>query len=218
MERNAFGLSLLLLCLGILLSSPASAEMYIAGQIGYAMPSDLSEVKGTGSISGANFSDLALTSNLAYGLKIGGYFPGALNWLGLEFDGFFNQPDIKSQTITATGTVSGTGQGDASKFRVATFAVNVLARYPGTTFQPYIGIGGGLNVADIAETPNTFSSDFAMAPAFNAVAGLRIFVTEKIAFFGEYKYNRSVFKFSDNEVQANYQTNMFMGGISFHFK
>jgi hypothetical protein len=218
MLKNGYRLGLLFLCLGSFLGSPVAAEMYVAGQIGYAMPSDLSDVKGTGSLSGTNFNNLALTSNVAYGLKIGGYFPGVLKWLGVEFEGFYNQPDIKAQTITASGATSGSSQGDAAKFRVATFAVNVLARYPGTTFQPYIGIGGGVNVAGLSETPNTYFDDVAVAPALNALAGLRIFVTEKIAFFGEYKYNRSVLKFSDNELQANYQTSMFMGGISFHFK
>ena len=192
------------------------AEMYIAGQAGYAMPSDLSDIKGTGNSSGVTSTDLALKSGLAYGIKIGGYFPGAANWLGLEFEGFYNQPDIKAQT--ATLTPGGQQQVDSSKMRVATFAVNVLARYPGETFQPYVGIGGGVNVADIEGTRNTFSDDFTMAPSLNVLAGIRAFVTERIAFFGEFKHNRSTFKFSENEFDATYRTNMFMGGIAFHFK
>ena len=219
MTLKSFRVSLVVLCGMIIFPSLGSAEMYIAGQVGYAAASDLSDVKGTGSNAGINFSNLALTNNVAYGLKIGGYFPKALNWLGVEFEGFYNQPDIKAQTITATGGgTSMSAPGDATKLRVASFAVNVLARYPGTTFQPYIGIGGGANVAAVNETTNTYVSDVAIAPALNALAGLRIFVTEKIAFFGEYKYNMSTFKFSDNEFQANYHTNIFMAGLSFHFK
>jgi opacity protein-like surface antigen len=194
----------------------ASAEMYIAGQVGYAMPSDLSDIKGTGSRSGITSSDLALKSGLAYGMKIGGYFPGAANWLGLEFEGFYNQPDIKAQT--ATRIPGGPQQVDASRMRVAHFAVNLLARYPGETFQPYVGVGGGVNAADIAQTPTTFGGDFTMAPSLNVLAGMRVFVTERIAFFGEFKHNRSTFKFSDDEFDAKYRTTMFMGGVSFHFK
>jgi opacity protein-like surface antigen len=159
---------------------------------------------------------LALKSGIAYGLKIGGYFPGAAKWLGLEFEGFYNQPDIKAQS--ATLTPGGPQQVDSTRMRVAHFAVNVLARYPGEIFQPYIGVGGGVNVADIAESRNTFSDDFTVAPAFNALAGLRVFLSERIALFGEFKHNRSTFKFSDNEFEAHYRTNMFMGGLSFHFK
>ena len=102
--------------------------------------------------------------------------------------------------------------------RVAHFAVNVLARYPGETFQPYVGIGGGVNIADIAETRTTFFNETLMAPSLNALVGMRAFVTERIAFFGEFKHNRSTFKFSDNEFDARYRTNMFMGGITFHFQ
>lgn len=73
-------------------------------------------------------------------------------------------------------------------------------------------------MADIAETPTTFGGDFTMAPSLNALAGVRAFVTERIAFFGEFKHNRSTFKFSDSEFDTKYRTNMFMGGIWFHFK
>ena len=34
-------------------------------------------------------------------------------------------------------------------FRVQTLAFNLLARYPGETFQPYVGIGPALMLADI---------------------------------------------------------------------
>lgn len=192
------------------------AEMYVAGQVGYAAPFDLSDIKGTGSSAGMTSTDLALDNGLAYGAKIGGYFPGAVNWLGLEVEGFYNQRDIKSQTVTQTP--GGTTPVDSSRMRVAHFAVNLLARYPGETFQPYIGVGGGVNVADLAESPTTFSEDVTVAPSLNLLAGVRAFVTERIAVFGEFKHNRSSFKFSDNEFDAKYRTNMFMGGISFHFK
>lgn len=216
MRRAPLWSSIVLIGLSAIVTDIASAEMYIAGQAGYAMPSDLSDIKGTGNSSGITSTDLALKSGLAYGIKVGGYFPGAANWLGVELEGFYNQPDIKAQTVTQTP--GGSQQVDSSRMRVAHFAVNVLARYPGETFQPYIGIGGGVNVADIAESPNTFSDDFVMAPAFNALAGLRVFLSDRIALFGEFKHNRSTFKFSDNEFEARYRTNMFMGGLSFHFK
>jgi opacity protein-like surface antigen len=135
--------------------------------------------------------------------------------LGLEAEGFFNQTSIKAQT--ATLTPGGLTPIDSSRMRVAHLAVNVLARYPGETFQPYIGVGGGVNVADLAETA-TFSSDFGMAPSLNALAGIRAFVPEQIALFGEFKYNRSTFEFSNNEFDTKYQTTMFMGGIAFHFR
>lgn len=209
---------LVFVCGLMMLPGLGLAEMYVGAQIGYAMPSKVSDIEGTGPNSGSTLSDLSLKNNVAYGLKIGGYFPNALNWLGVEFEGFYNQPDIKSQIVTEYPGGS-TAQIQSNRLRVAHFAVNVLARYPGTTFQPYIGIGGGANVASLSENVNNgIVDDVAIAPSLNALAGLRIFLTEHLALFGEYKYNRSTFKFSDNELEAKYQTNMFVGGISFHFK
>jgi opacity protein-like surface antigen len=210
MRYVALRASVCLLFVGTCFISPAAAEMYIAGQVGYAMPSKLSDIEGTGLLSGTTLSDLSLKNNVAYGLKIGGYFPSALNWLGLEFEGFYNQPDIKSQAATASSS-SGvlSGQFDATRLRVAHFAVNVLARYPGTTFQPYIGIGGGGNVAGLDENLNNGTADdIAIAPSLNALAGVRIFLTEHIAVFGEYKYNQTLskFQFSDSEIEATYRT------------
>lgn len=37
-------------------SRPAQAEVYVAGQIGYTSPNDLSNVQGVGPISGIGFS------------------------------------------------------------------------------------------------------------------------------------------------------------------
>jgi len=203
----------------VLSGGEAQAEMYMAGQVGYASPSDLSNVKGTGSISGVMFSDLTLKNNLTYGLKIGGYLPNSLNWLGFEFEGFYNEPDLKAQTITASsGSTRLSGTAESTKLRVAHFAVNVLARYPGETFQPYVGVGGGVNIAGLSETPNTYSDDVSAAPNLNLLAGMRAFVTERIALFGEVKHNRSTFKFSDNEVETRYRTTIFMAGLSFHFR
>jgi opacity protein-like surface antigen len=214
MIRTSFAI-VLSMCFVLLLSNLGSAEMYIAGQVGYAMPSDLSDVKGTGSSSGVNSSDLSLKNNIAYGLKVGGYFPGVLKWLGVEVEGFYNQPDIKSQTVTFTP--GGPQSVNGTTMRVAHFAANVLVRYPGETFQPYIGVGGGVNVAGLSEN-STFDAEATVAPALNVLAGMRAFITERIALFGEFKYNQSTFKFSDNEFDAKYRTTMFMGGLSFHFK
>jgi hypothetical protein len=140
MIRTSFAI-VLSMCFVLLLTNLGVAEMYIAGQVGYAMPSDLSDVKGTGSSSGTSSSDLSLKNNIAYGLKVGGYFPGVLKWLGVEVEGFYNQPDIKSQTVTFTP--GGPQSVNGTTMRVAHFAANVLVRYPGETFQPYMASEAG---------------------------------------------------------------------------
>jgi len=83
-------------------SSFAHAEMYVAGQIGYTSPNDLSNVQGTGSISGIGLSDLKLHDSIVWGGKIGYYLP-AVNWLGVETELFSTTPHVKQQPVTTLG-------------------------------------------------------------------------------------------------------------------
>jgi hypothetical protein len=50
------------------------------------------------------------------------------------------------------------------------------------------------------------------------LAGLRVFIRERIAAFGEFKYNQSTLKFNDNGFEARLNASMLMFGLSFHFK
>ena len=78
--------------------------------------------------------------------------------------------------------------------RVTTVGVNFIARYPGRTFQPYVAVGVGAAIAHIGDTA-TVRSDTDVPPAWNVLAGLRAFMTPKIAVFREYKYTGATFKF-----------------------
>ena len=62
-------------------------------------------------------------------------FPGN-GWFGLELDVFNSTPHIKN-----LDNVPGI------HMRVTNVGVNLLARYPGVTFQPYVGIGAGAAIA-----------------------------------------------------------------------
>ena len=87
--------------------------------------------------------------------------------------------------------------------------------------QPYVGAGLGVFFAHT----NGFgagngASDNAV-PGFNGLAGVRYFVTEHVALFGEYKYNRATFNF-DNVAAAgglsgDYSVHNVVGGLSLHF-
>ncbi len=215
-------------------SATAMAELYVGGQIGGNFPQDLTGVNGIETIqgvdvSGVTFSDLQLENGPAFGLKAGGYFPGFLSWLGLELDAYHAMADIKAQPFTASvplsslginapGTIAGSGNTNTIDFSVTTVALNVMARYPGSLLQPYVGAGIGGNVAIMKEgSSNVKDADF--APAFNAVAGLRVKVIHMVGIFAEYKYNRNLteFKFKDNNFAADYSSNLIMGGVSIHF-
>ena len=85
MKRPGCALGLCSIAVGVLCLTlsdrPAHAEMYVAGQIGYTSPNDLSSVQGTGTISGLPISDLKLHDSIVYGAKVGYYLP-SMNWLG----------------------------------------------------------------------------------------------------------------------------------------
>ena len=192
-------------------SSFAHAEVYVAGQIGYTSPNDLSNVQGVGPISGIGLSDLKLHDSIVWGGKVGYYLP-AVNWLGVETELFSTTPHVEQQPVTALGvTVTAPG----FDLQVVTWAINAIVRYPGKQFQPYAGIGLGVF---FAEARFQGQSDNDVAPGLNALAGLRYFATDHIAIFAEYKYNRAAFEFPDAiGIKADYSANLFVGGVSYHF-
>lgn len=203
----------------IYLAGLAHGEMYVGGQIGYAMPSALTGVSGEQARSGLTLSDIDLQNSVAFGAKIGTFFaerPG-FEWLGVEAELYQTFPNIKGQTVTSnmpnrfSGAISGTG------FSVTTVAANVIVRIPNQTIQPYAGLGIGGNFGVISGSEATFAHDTALAPSFNILAGVRYFATRNIAVFGEYKYNVMTFSFPKNDLTATYRANIFMVGLSFHF-
>ena len=165
MKRSGYALGLCSIAVGVLCLTlsgrPAHAEMYVAGQIGYTSPNDLSSVQGTGTISGLPISDLKLHDSIVYGAKVGYYLP-SMNWLGVETELFNTTPHVKQQPITVLGV---TAPAPGFKLNVFTWAINALVRYPGKQFQPYAGVGLGLF---FAEAKFQGQSDKDVAPGLNA--------------------------------------------------
>jgi opacity protein-like surface antigen len=182
---------------------------------GYTAPDDLTNVKGTGAASAFSVSDLELQSSVAYGGKVG-YFLPSVKWLGFETEVYNTTPHAKQQPATVSGfglSVPGTVTG--FHLRVLTWGLNAVVRYPGKIVQPYAGVGLGMFFAQA-----TFQgqSDSDTAPGLNALAGLRVFATDHLAIFAEYKYHRAAFTFPTAiGLEADYSANIFMGGLSYHF-
>ena len=198
---------------------PASAEMYIAGYGGVNFADRINSIAGTGSQAGVPgpLADFDLQNSITYGGKIG-YFPGH-SWYGIEAEVFHTTPHIKSFEDDPTTPSFDPAAG--IHFRVTTVAVNFIARYPGRTFQPYVGAGVGAAIAHIGDTP-TVRSDTDSSVAWNVLAGLRAFVTPQIAIFGEYKYTGATFTFDQafgdlGGFSGNYRAQHVLGGLSYHF-
>lgn len=194
----------------------ASAEMYVAGQAGVNFADRINSIAGTGPQAGVpgSFIDFDLQNSITYGGKVG-YFPGH-SWYGIEGEVFHTTPHIKELPPTASLPAD-----PGIHFRVTTVGVNFIARYPGRTFQPYVGAGIGAGIAHIGDTA-TVRSDTDVAAAWNILAGLRVFVTSQIAIFGEYKYTGATFKFDQafgelGGFSGNYRAQHILGGLSYHF-
>lgn len=223
MTKRLSVFALLLLSLSFT-STPAQAEVYVAGQVGVSLPNSFSNVEGVDTLTGLTLSDLSLHNSVMYGAKIGYYFD-SMKWLGVETEVFNSTPHVKQQTVTASfggpsATIPITGQ----DFRVLTWApINVVVRYQMGQFEPYAGIGLGLFFAQLKDG-QTGESSSSTEPGLNAQLGARYFVTKDLALFGEWKYNRASFNFSQSTptqatggIKGDYSAHILAFGIGYHF-
>ena len=174
----------------------------------------LTNVQGAGNLTGLQAPDFDLKNALVYGGKIG-YF-GGNGPIGLELDAFNSQPNIKGFVNSSTGVyIPGVHLG------VTNVGINFIVRYPGQTFQPYVGIGGAALIGRIGDSATT-RSDTDVGFGVNLLAGLRAFVTPYVAVFTEYKYTRGNFTFNDafgsgSGFSGDYRAQHVVFGISYHF-
>ena len=219
-------------------------ETYVAGFGGVTFGGTATNMEGRGTALGASIDNPTLANSAVYGLKIGYFHPGRLNWLGLEIEGFNSTPHIRE-----SGGFAG------SHLRLTTLGLNVIARtklgcrerrdsrQPNLRDPAYrenddysalrdnarcplqLYAGAGLGVF-FAETSNQFgrASDNARA-GLNALAGTKFFLNEHVALFAEYKFNYVDLRFDQNQVvggptaglNGTYLINHVVGGLAIHF-
>ena len=86
-------------------------------------------------------------------------------------------PHIKQEDIVFTP--GGPRNFAGARVRIATWAVNWIARYPGERVQPYLGAGPGIFWGQMSGEELGTGSDSSLG--LNAQAGTRIFLTENLA-------------------------------------
>jgi opacity protein-like surface antigen len=188
--------------------SPASAEWYVAGDVGANFADRLTGISGTNGLAGLQAPDFDLKNSVSYGAKLG-YF-AEHSWFGIEGEVLQTTPHIKN-----LDDVPGI------HLRVTTIGVNFLARYPGRTFQPYAGVGVGTVIAHLSDSATTQSNtDF--TSGWNVLAGLRGFVTPYVAVFTEYKYTGATLRFDQafgtgGGFEGVYRAQHVLVGLSYHF-
>jgi opacity protein-like surface antigen len=222
-------------------------ETYVAGFGGLTFGGTTDTLAGRGTALGQSVENPDLKDSIVYGMKIGYFHPGRLNWLGLEIEGYNATPHVKQ-----------TGLQPGSHLRVTTLGLNAIARTKmgcrdrddrRTTrdhrtdrrddpdYSPlaenarcpvHVYAGAGLGVF-FAETSNQFgrSSDNGRA-GLNALAGVKYFFNEHVSMFAEYKFNYVDLKFDQNQqvgdpagpqagVTGIHMINHVVGGLAVHF-
>jgi opacity protein-like surface antigen len=87
--------------------------------------------------------------------------------------------------------------------------------------QPYAGIGFALQLARMGESATT-RSDSDVGAGFNALAGIRFFLSPYIAVFTEYKFSEGALSFDDAFIVgggfvAEYRAQYIVAGVTYHF-
>ena len=217
------------------------SDTYVAGFAGYTFGGGFSDVQGTGFLSGLRGNDRDLADSVVYGGKVGHFFGDRLDWLGLEMEAYNTTPHVKQdgqvpgvhQRVTTLafnvigrlqfGCETKTERTERRTERDAKLDREI--RYETVyerdfcRLQPYGGVGLGVFFANLSNNGSSTSDN--AVPGFNALAGLRYFVTERIALFGEYKYNFAPFEFTGTGgaagIKVDYHINHIVGGLSLHF-
>ena len=195
-------------------AAPAQAEWYVGGTVGATIPNGLTNTSGTGQ-QGGSLNTFTQQTTLSYGGKAG-YFFESHKWLGLDMDVSTATPNINSKQASFTGG-SGLGANNGQNMRVTTWSTNLIARYPGERFRPFVG--GGLGVF-FAEAPGASSSNW--NPGATGFAGLNILLIEHVSMSLEYRYHYARLQF-DNMLgpgrgfEATYTSNTINLGLNYHF-
>ncbi len=193
---------------------PAQAEWFVGGTVGATIPNGLTNTSGTGQ-QGGTLNTFTQQTALSYGGKAG-YFFESHKWLGLDMDVSTATPNINSKQASFTGG-SGLGANNGQNMRVTTWSTNLIARYPGERFRPFVG--GGLGVF-FAEAPGASSSNW--NPGATGFAGLNILLIEHVSMSLEYRYHYARLQF-DNMLgpgrgfEATYTSNTINLGLNYHF-
>jgi opacity protein-like surface antigen len=204
-----------LLALGFLcLAFPGlvAAEPYIAAYAGLAMTQDkdleiVQDLDGAEALKGT-LMGVEFDRSVVFGGKAGYFFRGRTlgGNFGFEYELYHFRPNINGQTVEFSGTVLGSpfsgssslGEADVS---VIAGALNFLyriplgrsRRFPRGQLQPYVGLGGGIFLAEFETESSILDSpqkvdDTDVRPGVQGLAGLKLFLTRNVAVFGEYKY------------------------------
>lgn len=203
--------------------SHGQAEPYVAIQGGYVFPHDLYNVEGKGLNTGARFTELSVDSTYIYGVRAGYVFADPQDsGMGLEFEANNSSPSVNQQATFSTR--AGRIVVNGSRLRLTTMALNVTIRAARIgSFQPYGGAGPAMVFANQSSSIGSDRFNQNTTIGLNAFGGVKFFVTDHLALFGEYKYNVAKLHFEnffgarESGARFNYSASIVMAGLAYHF-
>jgi opacity protein-like surface antigen len=241
---SAAGFAILLVAPGLALAQVPHWDFSLSAFAGWAKPFN-TDITGTDPGVPFRFEarDVGLKSSITFGGRFGAWWTRARTRTGLDLGAelditqFFPEKgsDPSAAGLPAAGGSAGTpgasrvGLGGgllASKIDISTTiaAANFLARYPmGVTgewpsgrWYPYVGIGGGVEIGR-AQTGSFEDTD--AAGAFQALAGLKVFVERHLALFAEYKFTHAnhSFRLGTETDEISLNVNHIVMGLAVHF-
>jgi opacity protein-like surface antigen len=162
---------------------------------------------------GGNPSDIRITNGAGAGIKamVFPHYLGNIVGIGLEFFGHGSEITFPS-SANAGSTAS-------TNLWVFGSMVNLTLRYPGKTFVPYLGVGGGYSsgVLTHANIPGRSDRDFEGSWTFGYqfFGGLQGNLTEKVFLFSEYKYFSADYHWKELALDFRSQYALFGIGLRF---
>lgn len=173
-----------------------------------AFPSDQGLVA-----QGINPSDTRIANGAGAGIKAAVFPHGLGNIIGIGIESFGHGSEITFSSPVRAGSPASTN------LWIFSSMVNLILRYPGKPFVPYIGVGGGYSsgVLTHGNIPGRSDQDFEDSWTFGYqfFGGLQGNLTEKIFLFSEYKYFSADYHWKELALDFRSQCALFGIGLRF---
>jgi opacity protein-like surface antigen len=162
---------------------------------------------------GGNPSDTRIANGAGAGIKATVFPHGLGNILGIGLETSGHGSEISFSSPVNAGSAASTN------LWVFSSMVNLILRYPGHSFIPYIGVGGGYSsgVLTHADIPGRSDRDFEGSWAFGSqfFGGLQGNLTEKVFLFSEYKYFSANYHWE--QLALDFRSHYALFGIGLRF-
>jgi opacity protein-like surface antigen len=162
---------------------------------------------------GGNPSDARITNGAGAGIKAAVFPHGLGNIVGIGLESSGHGSEISFSSPVSAGSTASTN------LWVFNTMANLIFRYPGKAFVPYIGVGGGYSsgVLTHANIPGRSDRDFDGSWAFGSqfFGGLQGNVTEKVFLFSEYKYFSANYHWQ--QLALDFRSQYVLFGIGLRF-